>query len=90
MGRSIYSSDHHTDALSLHSPSRADRYHHVIAERIVPGYLCLEIAFFSAIITSQCDGSYCSDLGGDPEVSSVMGPTVVTWVGTLRCPVSPV
>ena len=41
----------------------------------------------------QCDGSYCSDLGGGPEVSSqssVMGPTVVTWVGTLRCPVSPV
>ena len=23
---------------------------------------------------------------GDPE-SSGMGPTVVTWVGTLRCPV---
>ena len=50
-----------------------------------------------ALTSVQCDGSYCSDLGGDPEVdpevssqSSVMGPTAVTWVGALRCPVSPV
>ena len=38
----------------------------------------------------QCDVSYSTDLGGDPEGFSVMGPTVLTWVGTLRGPVSPV
>ena len=52
----------------------------------------------SVIVDIECH-AYLSDLGGAPEVSyqssmivdvkSNVMLTVVTWVGTLRCPTSP-